>query len=146
MKETQQQQTLKFCNYCKKFLPADSEHFYLTGSKAKTLKNICKKCHNKKRREWREKNENARNKEKNCKLLRNYGITLEQYNEMNSRQGGKCTICGREPNTSLHCDHDHNTGNVRELLCNNCNLILGQAIDNVDILEKCITYLKKHGK
>jgi len=44
----------------------------------------------------------------------------------------------------LVVDHNHATGKVRALLCHNCNLTLGRAKDNPNILLSCIDYLNKH--
>jgi hypothetical protein len=60
------------------------------------------------------------------KLLKRFGLTLEDYNRMLEEQGGRCAICGREPNgQQLSVDHDHETNEVRGLLCQPCNLALG---------------------
>lgn len=55
-----------------------------------------------------------------------YGITLADQQAMLARQGGGCCICGRRltPDT-LAVDHDHDTGEVRGLLCKLCNSGLG---------------------
>lgn len=39
-------------------------------------------------------------------------------------------------------DDDHRSGNVRGLLCRFCNTLLGQAFDNIDILNSAVDYLK----
>jgi hypothetical protein len=44
----------------------------------------------------------------------------------------------------LCVDHDHKTGKVRQLLCRNCNMVLGQVGDNANLLEEMIKYLQKH--
>jgi len=82
-------------------------------------------------------------------LKRLYGITLEQYNEISEKQGGKCAICGN-PETCkskndkiriLVVDHDHKTNKIRGLLCHTCNIMLGHAKDNKLILQNAIKYL-----
>jgi hypothetical protein len=51
-----------------------------------------------------------------------YGVTEEQYRALLMAQDGRCAICGRLPrNRRLAVDHDHNTGEVRGLLCYTCN-------------------------
>jgi hypothetical protein len=63
---------------------------------------------------------------------------------MVAEQGDKCAICGRaEPNGRgrWHIDHDHKTGKVRGLLCNNCNVLLGHAHEDPAILWAAIDYL-----
>jgi hypothetical protein len=74
-------------------------------------------------------------------------FTLKDYNNMLTQQVSGCTICGKtikEIGKALAIDHDHKTGKVRALLCSSCNLILGNANDNPDILKKAIEYLEKH--
>ena len=83
----------------------------------------------------------------NYQLIRNYGITLEQYERMFFEQDGKCAICGNPESHSdkkrLAVDHDHQTGKVRGLLCNKHNRILGTLGDSVDELKRAIAYLEK---
>lgn len=80
-------------------------------------------------------------------LMKQYGITLQQYDELWESQGGKCALCetpdnpGRWGETSLHVDHDHDSDEVRGLLCFNCNAGLGQFKDDVNLLQKAINYL-----
>ena len=81
-----------------------------------------------------------------------YGITVEEYNKLFERQGGKCAICqiatrayvSGNGTTHLHVDHDHGTGRVRGLLCNRCNMVLGFLNDgNEEVIGRIISYLKK---
>jgi hypothetical protein len=63
----------------------------------------------------------------NMALKSKFGITLEQYNKKFEAQKGLCAICGNpEPtNKRLAVDHDHETEEVRDLLCSRCNPGLG---------------------
>lgn len=82
-------------------------------------------------------------------LMKNYGITVEQYDDMYQMQQGRCGICTRhssEFKRRLHVDHDHATGQVRGLLCTRCNPGLGYFGDSVTKLEMAITYLTKFKK
>lgn len=76
-------------------------------------------------------------------LKRNYGISLGQYNELFSKQGGVCAICGLQNKNGkrLHVDHDHKTKLVRGLLCSPCNLGIGIFRDSIEILDKAKAYL-----
>ena len=61
-------------------------------------------------------------------LRRNYGLTIEAYNEMLARQQGTCALCGELLTTqeTSAVDHDHDTLKVRGILCRyTCNLNLG---------------------
>ena len=57
-----------------------------------------------------------------------YGIEPEHYAKLLAAQAGVCAICGK-PETKivrgrllqLSVDHDHVTGEVRQLLCQRCN-------------------------
>ena len=80
------------------------------------------------------------------KLKHLYGITLEKYNQILYNQSGRCLICGVhhiELNKNLTVDHNHETGEVRGLLCMHCNLMLGYAKEDLKILKKAIEYLEK---
>lgn len=80
-------------------------------------------------------------------LMKNYGMTIEQYDEMVKAQGGACAICQGEPSGSagrFHVDHDHATGKVRALLCHTCNVGLGSFKDSPDLLRIAGDYLEKH--
>ena len=79
--------------------------------------------------------------------LRNlYNITKEQYDEMFMKQNGCCAICGIHHTLltkKLYVDHNHDTGELRGLLCNKCNLGLGIFGDDVSLLQKATDYLNK---
>ena len=82
-----------------------------------------------------------------------YGITLDDYSRMLDEQQGVCAICQQEctvysgkEDTILCIDHDHETGEVRGLLCNACNLGLGYFHDSVKGLQRAIKYLESPRK
>ena len=75
-----------------------------------------------------------------------YGINKETYEAMVKEKEGKCDICGNIPTgrrTTLHVDHDHITGLIRGLLCNNCNLGLGKLGDSREMVCKINNYFNK---
>jgi Recombination endonuclease VII len=71
-----------------------------------------------------------------------YGISQEQYGGMLLHQGGLCAICKTKPDTTLCVDHSHATGQVRALLCNSCNSMLGFSNDDPRRLESGAVYLR----
>ena len=120
---------------------------YRKNNKQKRKKNDKKYYLKNKHRikEWVLKN---RDKIKDFSLKKRFNITLEQYNEMFTKQNGRCKICSKHQSEiarSLSVDHDHITGKVRGLLCSNCNCVLGLVKDSVDILEKSKLYLQTNG-
>jgi len=80
---------------------------------------------------------------KRYRLNRQYNLSLEKYDEMYKNQNGKCYICDRGIiGKQVKVDHNHLTGQVRKLLCHNCNTSLGLLNEDVEIFKKCIEYLK----
>lgn len=71
----------------------------------------------------------------------------ELWKKFFNKQKGCCAICGTHQanlKTTLCVDHNHQTKKIRGLLCNRCNLLLGMAHDNPEILQKAIEYLKEN--
>lgn len=80
------------------------------------------------------------------KLKRKYKITQEEYNALFLKQNGQCAICAKyqaDERRSLCIDHNHTTGVVRGLLCENCNRGLGLFRDNTESLENAKIYLNR---
>ncbi len=125
------------CSTCGQEL--EPEFFYKEDS-ARGYSYRCKECC----RVSSEKQKSADNyirRQRGDFLFRKYGITLAEYEQMCLDREFKCDICGTQvefPNV----DHCHKTHVVRGLLCNPCNQALGLFKDNIESLEKAITYLK----
>lgn len=118
----------KHCNVCDRFLPTDK--FLKKGNNRKGFSACCSKCHN----------------------LKRFGITALEYEQLHDAQNGCCGICnqpetandkGKNETRSLAVDHDHITGEVRGLLCTNCNIGIGHFKDNIKLLESAIRYIKQ---
>lgn len=89
--------------------------------------------------------EKNKDKIKNSRLLREYGITLEEFKRMRESIT-QCEICEWElSDKNCHIDHCHTSGKVRGLLCFNCNAALGMLKESELIMNRAIEYLKKHG-
>lgn len=119
------------CVACNKWL---NQEKYFQQSKGR-YNTVCKNCINEYYRDDR--------------LKRLYGLERGEYDKMYKQQDGKCAICGEEDSCNkngvtrtLSVDHCHNTGKIRGLLCNECNIGLGKFKDNRELLEKAIKYLK----
>ena len=126
----------KYCSQCKDEKTEDEFHKH---SRAKDgLQNICKDCNiaNGRIRDkdyWRKMN-----------LKRSFGITVEQYDELFEKQNGCCAVCEKHQDnfrTRLAVDHNHKTGEIRGLLCNNCNRrFIGRYTDGT-LFERAAVYL-----
>ena len=83
-------------------------------------------------------------KVRRAQIKRKYGLTEQTWNELFTAQGNCCAICkATESSTRWHTDHCHNTGTVRGILCQHCNLMLGHAKDDPDRLIAAATYLRR---
>lgn len=83
-------------------------------------------------------------KAKESRFLREYGITLADYAQMLESQENACAICETLVPTGkggFHVDHCHASGEVRGLLCSQCNMMLGLIGDDIGVLMKAINYL-----
>lgn len=79
--------------------------------------------------------------------LKRYGLTVEQFDAMLLAQGNVCGIC-RQPKDERqwHIDHDHETQEVRGILCSNCNTALGLFKDDPARLAQAIEYLMRRSR
>ena len=76
-----------------------------------------------------------------------YGIWPALLAEKLREQDWECAICHRDfrmmSQRQRHIDHDHLTGKVGGILCSNCNLVLGLAYDNPEVLRLAADYLER---
>jgi len=118
---------------------------------------MCRECINEERRNLRHASRGSLSERRLASQkvrYRRLGTTVEEVEKLHRAQDGLCAICKR-PETAtnkdgeikmLAVDHDHETGRIRELLCNRCNAILGMAQDSIGRLVRAALYLAKHGK
>ncbi|MDR0792642.1 MAG: endonuclease VII domain-containing protein [Chitinophagaceae bacterium] len=74
----------------------------------------------------------------------------KRMNEIKPEKFFICPICKKSSipyvTANLVIDHDHETGNARDWICDSCNTGLGRFKDNIELMEKAINYLRKHEK
>jgi Recombination endonuclease VII len=108
------------CNKCLKTLPASG--FYKNKASSTGRDHWCKTC----RLEYQ--------------TAYKYSTTPDVIADLRSEADGKCQICMAE--SRLHIDHDHATGAIRGMLCQQCNMGLGNFKDSTDSLARAIKYLQ----
>lgn len=83
-------------------------------------------------------------KHRKVDLKRRYNLSLGLYHWLGRWQKRRCLICGEKmgPSVALQVDHDHETGQIRGLLCRACNLGLGMFRDNQILMRRAIEYLE----
>lgn len=151
---------MKTCNKCN--LTKELQDFHKKTSNSDGYFSTCKKCRkgshvghymkNKQRyrdswKKWSTNNvEDYKYYSWVKDLKRNYGLTVDQYNDMLMKQNNRCAICFiyKDDITKfrLSVDHCHTTGKIRGLLCGSCNTAIGSLNDNIEILNSAINYLK----
>ncbi len=82
-------------------------------------------------------------------IKKKFGISVEEYDALFLNQNGKCAICDQPETTRqngserfLAVDHDHDTGQIRGLLCFGCNCAIGNFKDSPRILRKALDYVE----
>lgn len=148
---------MKKCTKCG--IDRNLSDFYPHKNSKDGLTYHCKMCQGKYSSNWQKNNREKRAEAKKRwrlknpskvmegELRRSFGITLSLYNQMLNNQNDRCAICNTDKsqfNRRLSVDHDHKTDKIRGLLCDNCNHIIGQAKDNIEILKSAIQYLQDH--
>ncbi len=89
--------------------------------------------------------EKKRLNKRRATLKNKHAMSLVEWESLFIGQGKSCAICKstEHGNRDWHVDHFHTTGKVRGALCHNCNLLLGQAKDDIGRLQAAIQYLEK---
>jgi len=135
----------KTCSHCKTV--KQLTEFSKSSAEADGLHSWCKVCNNEYQRikyantpvEVRRARTVAKSQQIRANRLKTrYKLTQLEYDELFKKQSGICAIC---PEQVSAIDHDHQTGEVRGLLCRSCNAGLGFFKDNISFLESAITYL-----
>lgn len=78
-------------------------------------------------KKWNTENPEKYKENKHKWRLKVYGLKVDEYKNLLYEQNGVCKICKDSPKEGkrLSVDHDHNTKKVRALLCNRCNMFIG---------------------
>jgi len=133
--------TEKECFTCKKTKSLGDFHNDRRTPTGKT--SSCKECASERMKRWYWDASSARKQSiKEGTLRRSFGISLDEYYRMLEDQKGFCVICGNKDKTRyLAVDHNHETGEIRGLLCSQCNTGLGCFKDNLQLLTNAYDYL-----
>lgn len=136
----------KTCRQCGRTLDLSEFHRHARGGQG--VRSNCKACRKEEQRNG-SKDRYQQNRERQIEaatrsnLRTRYG--LDEFEIDFVLTARFCEMCGEERGgRRLHVDHDHVTGEVRWLLCNSCNLLLGHARDDVQRLQMAMDWLTKH--
>jgi len=142
----------KVCSGCGESKSLDE--FHKNSKSLDERQSACKSCQIERNQKWSAANKDYKkqrdrqwyttNKDQinsRRRTLR-YGLTEDQYQSMIRDQAGCCGICNQLTET-LVVDHCHNTGDVRGLLCNRCNINLGGLGDTIESVRAALRYLER---
>ena len=151
---------MKSCCRCHKLLPLnafDKDPHVKSG-----IRGSCKACRYLEYKAWYSKNkhkafayskqwhnanpEKVKISQRKSEIKRKYNLSWDQYLSKLSLQDSKCAICSSSLIGHRNCcvDHNHDTNQIRDLLCSQCNKLIGFARENSSILQAAIVYLDKH--
>jgi hypothetical protein len=139
----------KICSKCREAKPLDQ--FYPHNQSRDGKQPSCKPCF-----EWQKLESellhpgSIRRRRSNAHIRRSYKLTATEYQALVEQTGGLCMACG-QPETikakdggawPLCVDHNHETGEVRGLLCHSCNRAAGAVNDDPVRLRAVAAYLE----
>lgn len=118
--------TEKACSTCGEVQPL--ERFHLLTAAADGRRAECRTCYR-----WRFRRDR-------------YGITRGQFLELLAAQAHRCGNpgCDAPVTESSALDHDHETGAVRSVMCDRCNMALGLLDEDDEKIVGLVTYLETH--
>lgn len=138
---------MKICTVCDSLKDLDQYYNRKASIDGKAYR--CKDCDNQAVKTFRHKHRDRYLvRQRNSNLKTKYGLTEKEYDQLLYSQQGVCAICQGPPvntnppyNSKLVVDHNHNTGQIRGLLCQRCNQGLGLFKDSTTYLQSAIDYL-----
>lgn len=130
---------MKTCRRCSLEKPLSDYYIHTFGKPYPD----CKKCVNDRNMAYQRQPQGT-----DAWMKRTYGIGLEEYHRLLQEQNGCCAVCKTAATASkksrrLCIDHDHDSGKVRGLVCDRCNMLLGKSTEMLDILKSAVQYLER---
>jgi hypothetical protein len=146
----------KTCSACKQVKPTTD--YYKRAASSDGLQRHCKVCSNtrvaKKRANNREymrsymRSPAGKTAARKHLLKKKYKLSLEEFDNLLAAQDFVCACCKRsEPggaSNQWNVDHCHESGKVRGLLCNACNIGIGCLGDDLQGARNALQYLERH--
>jgi Autographiviridae endonuclease VII len=124
------------------FTPENTYIMPLPGKHYK--ERVCITCKKSRARVWHQQNKKSHLKSKREQV---YGRGAWQYyKDQLEKQNHRCAVCSGHQSEFKHAfaqDHNHQTGELRGLLCGNCNQALGKLKENPVTIAAALDYVLK---
>lgn len=146
-------ENLKRCGRCRESY--ELSMFHKDNSRKDGLNPTCKLCRSIESKKYSRadynkeyfKSDNGAYTRRKYVLMHSYKLSEEEYTEMLDKTRGCCPVCLQgftfgKTKRRIVIDHNHETGEVRGLLCSSCNVGLGQVGDTLESVERLVKYLK----
>lgn len=139
---TKNREGYRFCSTCDVEKPLTSEHFHRRPGGFNSVCKPCKVEYNReyRKKQWEEHGGNPyKHKQREYQLRHKYGLKPEDIPDA-------CQLCGTKGSNTrqeICVDHCHTSGRVRGFLCHDCNLAIGKAQDDPNLLRRMADYLEK---
>lgn len=134
--------TMKTCIKCDESKPLDEFHRRSVSRDGR--RGSCNVCRNAQQVAWQA---TVPDYVRRKNLKHNHDITPEQFDDLLAAQNGKCACCfTSEPGGShgiFNVDHNHETGQIRGLLCWDCNVAIGKLGDTLEGVERAVAYMRR---
>lgn len=131
----------RVCRACDERRPM-TEFYWAVEDRYRVRK--CQKCCGDRQRERKSNNRDVYKEQGFARNLRaKYGLTVQEWERLLVLQGEKCPVCSKSlTRKNTHVDHDHKTGQIRGLLCFECNTGIGKFHDDIEWLLAAVAYLQ----
>jgi hypothetical protein len=127
----------KICVTCDEERPIDEFHWATNKDRPNRYRRSdCKYCRSEKSKEYHRSKRGQENY-----FQRTYNISLVDWDRMFHEQEGTCAICNEEFGDKICVDHNHETKEVRGLLCERCNILVGYLESFEDLLQSANDYI-----
>ena len=144
---------MKSCRACKKGEP----EVEFNKSSRDGSQSLCKGCQSNYSKGWQKQNRDKnigycqryyrenKHKWRERDYKRKYGMTIQEVEALVASQNGRCPICDIpfKSQKLMSLDHDHKTGQLRQVLCSKCNTALGLLNEDVAIFHRAVEYINK---
>lgn len=127
-----------YVKHCDKYLAKEKENYQMNPEPKKNAAKVRRECKMAENPNWKKLTEMAR------KVGISFVAMEKWFNKQWMKQQAQCAVCGKVFCGDDCIDHNHNTNQLRGLLCSGCNLGIGHLKDSMEVCHNAVKYLEKY--